>query len=138
MLILVMFMKLEDQVCSLELAKKLKELGVKQESLFRWNEGDGIEDRLEYIPAFSNKTHELVSAFTVAELGEMLPYSLDIGYPTSYLHTVKIEDHSYRCCYVNDVGVVARAGFRLQFVDTEADARAKCLIYLIENKLITL
>ena len=30
-------MKLEDQVCSLELAKKLKELGVKQDSLFYWN-----------------------------------------------------------------------------------------------------
>ena len=29
-------MKLEDQVVSLELAKKLKELGVKQESLFYW------------------------------------------------------------------------------------------------------
>jgi len=29
-------MKLEDQVCSLELAKRLKELGVEQESLFYW------------------------------------------------------------------------------------------------------
>ena len=30
-------MKLEKQVCSLELAKKLKELGVKQESLWFYN-----------------------------------------------------------------------------------------------------
>ena len=31
-------MKIESQVCSLELAKKLKELGVKQESLYYWCE----------------------------------------------------------------------------------------------------
>ncbi|GAH25167.1 unnamed protein product, partial [marine sediment metagenome] len=29
-------MKTEDQVCSLELAKQLKELGVKQDSVFFW------------------------------------------------------------------------------------------------------
>src|SRR2546422_7645806 len=31
-------MKLENQVCSLELAKKLKQLSSKQESLFWWSE----------------------------------------------------------------------------------------------------
>lgn len=34
-------MKLEDQVCSLELAKKLKSLGAKQESTFYWAETTG-------------------------------------------------------------------------------------------------
>jgi len=29
-------MKLKDQICSLELARELKKLGVKQESLFYW------------------------------------------------------------------------------------------------------
>ena len=29
-------MKLEDQICSLDLAKRLKELGARQESLFWW------------------------------------------------------------------------------------------------------
>ena len=32
-------MKLEQQVCSLELAKELKKLGVKQKSEFYWYEG---------------------------------------------------------------------------------------------------
>ena len=34
-------MKLEDQVCSLELSKRLKELGVKQDSLWYWNAKEG-------------------------------------------------------------------------------------------------
>jgi len=125
-------MKLEDQVCSLELAKKLKELGVKQESLFRWNEGDGIEDRLEYIPAFSNKTHELVSAFTVAELGEMLPGN------TSGLYFVTQKGLMGNSWYVDALTVVGHSKVCLTTAETEADARAKMLIHLIENKLITL
>jgi hypothetical protein len=32
-------MSLEDQVCSLDLATRLKELGVTQESLFEWVKG---------------------------------------------------------------------------------------------------
>ena len=36
-------MKLENQVVSLEIAKSLKELGVKQESLFYWvSRGNGV------------------------------------------------------------------------------------------------
>lgn len=34
-------MRLEDQAYGLELAKKLKELGVKQESLWYWSKGIG-------------------------------------------------------------------------------------------------
>jgi hypothetical protein len=63
-------MDLEKQVCSLELAKKLKELGVKQESLFRWemyHAGDRFvlttDTRRE-----PNEYNEEYAAFTVAEL----------------------------------------------------------------------
>jgi hypothetical protein len=34
-------MKLENQVCSLDLAKRLKELGVKQDSYFKWEQWPG-------------------------------------------------------------------------------------------------
>jgi hypothetical protein len=37
-------MKLEDQVCSLELARRLKGLCVKQESQFKWKEVKGYAE----------------------------------------------------------------------------------------------
>lgn len=63
-------MKLEDQVVSLELAKRLKELEVMQESLFFWCDNwVHSQDSVYHSPTSS----ETFSAFTVAELGEMLP-----------------------------------------------------------------
>ena len=65
-------MKLEQQVCSLELAQKLKELGVKQESLFYWtysNMFGNITFYLQYFPEIEGGYDGLendVSAFTVA------------------------------------------------------------------------
>jgi len=71
-------MKLENQVCSLELAKKLKELGVKQESLFYWRYNDGMDEWFidewdEFGPGKEFiSSLKATSAFTVAELLEML------------------------------------------------------------------
>jgi len=63
-------MKLEDQVVSLELARKLKALGVEQKSLFKWT--DEISGK-PYIVYSQDKNYSYhYSAFTVAELGEML------------------------------------------------------------------
>ena len=70
-------MSLEKQVCSLELAKRLRELGVKQESLFWWmyfeptpaKYHDG-EYKIRY--GKGNSCWEHISAFTVAELLNML------------------------------------------------------------------
>src|SRR5215813_5724748 len=73
-------MKLEDQVCSLELSKSLKELGVKQESYFYWNEIDDNNEegapftRCELLNYGLNSSYAWsFSAFTVSELGEILP-----------------------------------------------------------------
>ena len=63
-------MKLENQVCSLELSKRLKELGVKQDSLWGYlDHGD-----LNFYPVLNSELIYLkaeYSAFTVAELGEL-------------------------------------------------------------------
>lgn len=119
-------MKLEDQVCSLELSKKLKELGVKQDSIFHWvisedgewqlydpTEYKGWEEHLE--------PNEEISAFTVAELGKMLPV-------TSWSCSTLVSGKSF-CFYLDPA-------LNRFIEDTEADARAKMLIYLIENKLV--
>lgn len=117
-------MELEKQVVSLELAKKLKELGVKQNGLFYWAHVN--HDGKEYDAIFKGYIRPgepmeyIASAFTVAELGELCPYEI--------WNAVKnAANESVKAIIFN--GVLFEA-------DTEADMRAKMLIYLIENKLI--
>lgn len=125
-------MKLNQQVCSLELAQKLKTLGVKQESLFGWVEDDGgifiSDDPKRWIYSFS--------AFTVAELGEMLPWMID----GRFVCCTKGRDGSWNIYYEKNSLGFPIEGVRIddQGADTEADARTKMLIYLLENKLITI
>lgn len=99
-------MNLENQVCSLELSRRLKQLGVKQDSLFYHLIG-GITSRIEALPLMGEDWY---SAFTVAELGEILPTMIVDDKRDIYIQYFKSE--------------------------TEADARAKLLIFLIENNLI--
>lgn len=140
-------MTLQSQVCSLKLAKKLKGLGVKYESSFYWLVVEKLDrssrfekvyykeyaDRL-CITADSGSTRFF--AYTVAELGEMLT---NTGYH-SFHHSVGY----WECFYLRERGNIAVFGnshsidLGCSRADTEADARAKMLIYLIENKLITL
>jgi hypothetical protein len=85
-------MELKDQVCTLESAKRLKELKVEQESLFYWRGvkynpysdqedfeigyiGEEIDDS-KLPKELKRKGHKLsskISAFTTSELGEMFP-----------------------------------------------------------------
>jgi len=119
-------MKLEDQACSFELAKKLKELGVKQDSYFCWIISENAnrfviqKDELDGTQAFE------WSAFTVAELGEMLPNGI-----CSFKGNV---GWRWECTAdLNGDGYITSSGG-----ETEADVRAKMLIYLLENRLMEL
>lgn len=132
-------MKLEDQVVSLELAKRMKELGFEQESYFRWaniNAKDGVVWDLYVHPSIDNRPHpDLwkfgISAYTVAELGEMLPCNAFSG-KIKTTETTDPDSKELICfeCWNNGFG-----GGRY-YEDTEADARAKMLIYLKENNLL--
>lgn len=139
-------MKLESQVCSLELAKQLKELGVKRDSLFYWQDMmlDGNWGPTNYpIGAIIQRDKkgkekkielEKISAFTVAELGEMLPDSLLIE---GFLYSnefFKMADGRWLVGYQTDFPDRAENKHTQGFVaETEADARARMLIWLIEN-----
>jgi len=117
-------MKLEKQAVSLELATKLKELGVKQDSLFWWD--DHSEVGMGAIVSYSDPDNPICSAYTVAELGELMKdCNWDLPYTESNWSV-------WECRVDND-----EFGEK-QYIQatTEADARAKMLIYLIENKLI--
>ncbi len=133
-------MELENQVCSLELAKKLKELGVKQESLFYWFPfGEGIREwqvtkRILDKDAIKgwkyhekhNKEFSFYSAFTVAELGEMLPAENENKYR---FDLVKRTPNKW------EMNIFDKCGIYIETftAKTEANARAKMLIWLIEQ-----
>lgn len=109
-------MKLENQVCSLKLAKKLKGLGVKQKSLFWWDANDAFQEWFLRQPLEPRNKMIAVSAFTVAELGEMLPRGF---------YTEKFRD-KFRGMFHDHMQMVT-------IETTEANARAKMLIYLKEE-----
>jgi len=135
-------MKLEDQLTSLELSKKLKELGVEQKSVFYWQpKGLELGKWVVKESGWKNKPEGVydVSAFTVAELGEMLPHYLmerkDGRAWDCALTITKIQGKpnvSWEVWYITKHSLPKING------KTEANARAKMLIYLIENKLIKL
>lgn len=134
-------MNLEKQVTNLKLSKKLKKLGVKQESLFWWCDGDLVartvlnflietSDRLFGCGATSGEPeiygaeddeYELISAFTVAELGEKLAKAFN-QLPGTMI--------------MNPKGKFKKLWTAITGFDNEAENRAKVLIYLIENNLL--
>ena len=136
-------MELKDQIVSLELAKKLKELKVKEESIFFWvnsKEREALGDSPIVFASWDLGRHntcckekEILSriapAFTVSELGEMLP--------------PHIEDDELQCRKKKYAVIVQyfrkpECTIPICVEKTEADARAKMLVYLIENNLIKL
>lgn len=124
-------MKLEQKTCSLELSKKLKEMGVPQDSYFYWKTAkdycklvnDNHDSGYPIGIGKRAKGAEHYSAFTVAELGEMLPQFAAGKFNRGNSFFWKIEIPNFSITIESE---------------TEADARAKMLIYLLENKLITI
>lgn len=143
-------MLLENQVCTLEQAKKLKELGVAQNSQFshiyfpemryrlaaqeigdaRWLEGATDVD----------KDKDVQSAYSVAELGVMLPQEIDHEFnehSSYYINYGYGADKAFAWYEDNDLeGINEVLNFEFFGGDTEAQARANMLIYLLEKKII--
>ncbi len=156
-------MKIEKQITSLKLSKKLKELGVKQESYWYWVKHDendpkypdkndtnfelllaeqGIDSDDEgrewtvKSEALKNNSEfwEVYSAFSVAELGEILPSWVKVENKIYFLEITKLEEDGWEINYLvpfNNRGFGGIVSAKL-----EANARAKMLIYLIEKRRI--
>lgn len=123
-------MNLKQQVCSIGYSTKLKELGVKQISLFyycRRLTGRHNETEIKLLINKETTIDELYkcSAFTVAELGLLLP---------NWFESCKKAENewSIKCYWVKD----NNSNRKVIFSNTEANARAEMLIYLIENNLV--
>lgn len=110
-------MKLEEQVCSLEYAKKLKELGVPQESLWKY---DTLHNDKLVIDPFGY-CDGYISAFTVSELGEGLQNDI-----WGLLEFIQENNDELWFEYCN----TPKPLFNPNFL-------AKMRIYLLENKLVT-
>lgn len=154
-------MKIESQVCTLEQAKRLKELGISQDSFFSWF-GDekhvNLDAATDKYPArvavhvwvnrtepYNNQdadhrvdisaTTPIAAAFTVAELGAMFPKSFKYGEDEAYISTCRATTSDE--WYTNILTVSQREFVASDEGYTEAEARAAMLIYLLENNLIT-
>lgn len=104
-------MKLQEQVCTLEQAKRLKELGVSQESIFSYfkaphHAGICITDmstRHVWILSgnpYDQEDIELTAAYTVAELGAMIGRGTNAAallYDAVQDHMNR--SHSFTICY---------------------------------------
>jgi hypothetical protein len=129
-------MRLEEQVTSLDISKRLKTLDVPQESLFYWYKSVYTEAHPDgwKIGGLEVKPYEgeKYSAFTVAELGAMLPAEID-----HYYSLRLTKDSLIRYHYV--VYKPVAEGTEVLFAvgdETEADARAKALLYLLKGGYI--
>lgn len=107
-------MRLEDQVISLESAKRLKELGIEHKSLFVWvSHFFALEPYLLYSKDKNHFPYNYWPAFTMAEL--------------------------FAITDLKNIAVSKIPSCLLVILDesnTQTEALAKILIYLIENNVI--
>lgn len=126
-------MTLEQQVTSLELSKRLHSLGAAQNSLFYWRESNQADANASIVgpDAVDIPDASFYSAFTVAELGMMLPYCFASERRASgrwecgQRYRLEVEGSAPRPDFA-DVSEVF-------FGDTEVEVRAKMLILVLET-----
>jgi hypothetical protein len=153
-------MNLRNEVCSLESATRLKELNIKQESLYAYVlseagmiDGEAYENKIMLTHGEVSNSPNKWAAFTAGELGRILPNGVCVAgqepfdsfrIAISKFISVKNEERifnftiNYECDSVRLTGEEAWLRRRLTsniYDPNLADAMAKMLIYLIENNL---
>lgn len=136
-----MTLPLSSQCCSLESAKRLRKLGVKASCLFGWVHEEDIKTWTIVYGAYS------LPAYTTGELGELLPELIDKGWLEleAKSQLPDGDEEVWGVCYV-DSDFERKANGHMGLSDkkmvtpmfyhaNEAEARALCLIHLLENNL---
>lgn len=142
-------MNLESQVTSLELSKLLKELGIKQESLFYWEKCSHFSHDNNFVVIYE-ETHDLItyefgdchvihssheetySAFTASELLELLPEDI---YNSYQLKIEKEFGNTYRIFYEEGTYPHDKILHKEQN-NSLPNVCAAMLIHLLENGLL--
>ena len=126
-------MNIKDQICTLDQAKRLRELGITHEGYFLLNEkGEPFESWI-----VEGNEDRFYSAFTVAELGAMLPNNIVVESYRMHFHCIKQGQNESVPIYSVTYGKYEDNDVPVLDGHNEAELRAMLLIYLIENKLIT-
>lgn len=148
-------MKLENQVCTLEQAKRLKELLGEFYGLFVYMENKALPSDSKIMLSKQTESFKQMGkiegsawikyhpAFTVAELGVMLPHFDNLAQMGGFVHLTEFDPSGqdgkpFYCVWEYDKDKEG-AGFGREIIDgeTEAQARAAMLIYCLERQLTT-
>lgn len=133
-------MKLEDKVCTLEQAKKFREFGLFLETEVKWFVDKNFCSEKAYVADCMDEGYEsdwdeervaVYDAPDVAELGVLLPPLLQTDDKDVFFYCEQTIGKRCICGYAlldNYIGSWK--------AETEAQARASALIYLIENNFI--
>jgi hypothetical protein len=130
-------MKVQEQCCSLEQAKKLKELGVSARPLCQWYVPaiEGYPPYIEFTQSAYLNLPTHFPAYNAAELGQMLPQRFNV----SGFGEAQLIIHKYDKWYVHYVDVATEtAPYVKERSDSLAESMAAMLIFLLERKLTTI
>ena len=133
-------MPITNHVTSLKLSRRLKELGVPQNSFAFWINVDSEFPEVRYKGLCTGG----ISAYLASELDQLIAVATNGEYAFITNEELTMGYRVYEPI-MESVGLeLTRVGYKLEIIEgagimdeNPADCRAKCLIYLIENHLIS-
>ncbi len=137
-------MKVEDQVCTIEQAKRFVELGIRLQTYFQWEVPDNADRSESETCALSitssamKKNINTYPAPSAAELGELLPAVVSLEEEDLFIQGSlgNRRGEFHYIWFQSSLDNVEWELFPAIEKDTEAEARAEALIWLIENEFV--